>query len=70
MNSDSLQDKLAVQAFYNPNLLRIIRELVVGQVLSLALSRVLAFFLASASNDYLLLHGVNRQRRRPTQSAT
>jgi hypothetical protein len=28
---DSLQDKLAVQAFYNPNLLRIIRELVVGQ---------------------------------------
>ena len=67
---DSLQDKLAVQAFYNPNLLRIIRELVVGQVLSLALPRVLAFFLASASNDYLLLHGVNRQRRRPTQSAT
>ena len=28
---DSLQDKLAVQAYYNPNLLRIIRELVVGQ---------------------------------------
>jgi len=28
---DSLQDKLAVQAFYNVNLLRIIRELVVGQ---------------------------------------
>lgn len=28
---DSLQDKLAVQACYNPNLLRIIRELVVGQ---------------------------------------
>ena len=28
---DSLQDKLAVQVFYNPNLLRIIRELVVGQ---------------------------------------
>ena len=29
---DSLQDKLAVQAFYNGNLLRIIRELVIGQV--------------------------------------
>ena len=28
---DSLQDKLSVQAFYNPNLLRIIRELLVGQ---------------------------------------
>ena len=28
---DSLQDKLAVQAYYNPNLLRVIRELVVGQ---------------------------------------
>ena len=28
---DSLQDKLSVQAFYNPNLVRIIRELVVGQ---------------------------------------
>jgi hypothetical protein len=28
---DSLQDKLSVQAFYNTNLLRIIRELVIGQ---------------------------------------
>ena len=28
---DSLQDKLAVQCFYNSNLLRVIRELVVGQ---------------------------------------
>ncbi len=29
--ANSLQDKMAVQAFYNPNLLRIISELVVGQ---------------------------------------
>ena len=29
--ANSLQDKMAVQVFYNPNLLRIIRELVVGQ---------------------------------------
>lgn len=28
---DSLQDKLSVQAYYNTNLLRIIRELVIGQ---------------------------------------
>ena len=29
--ANSLQDKMAVQAFYNPNLLRIVSELVVGQ---------------------------------------
>lgn len=29
--ASSLHDKMAVQAFYNPNLLRIVSELVVGQ---------------------------------------